>query len=219
MSLLISFEGIEGCGKTTQAELLNSFFTSQGYPCLVTREPGGTKIGDQIRSVLLHPENSHLTLKAELFLYLASRAQHVEEIIVPALKEGKIIICDRFVDSTVVYQGLVQGIDLAVIDELNQMATSGITPDLTFFIDCPVEKGLKRALERCERKDQEIDDTRFENKELDFHYKVRNGYLELARRKPGRIKVIDGDRDVMVIHREISSLVSERLERTIKGLR
>jgi len=219
MSLFISFEGIEGCGKTTQADLLNSFLISLGYSCLVTREPGGTKIGDQIRLMLLQSENVDLTLKAELFLYIASRAQHVEEVILPALKEGKVVICDRFIDSTIVYQGLVQGIDLNIIDDLNRIATSGIKPDLTFFIDCPVEMGLKRAWTRCELKDQEVDDTRFESKELDFHYKVRNGYLKLARKEPERIRVIDGNRDVLIIHGEISSIVSEKLKEKPKGLR
>jgi dTMP kinase len=211
MSLLISFEGIEGCGKTTQVDLLHNFLISQGYSCLVTREPGGTKIGDQIRSVLLHSGNSDLTLKAELFLYLASRAQHVAEVILPALKEGKVILCDRFIDSTVVYQGLVQGIDPTVIDDLNRMVTAGIKPDLTFIIDCPVEMGLKRAWGRVEIEDQRVDDLRFESKDLDFHRKVRNGYLELARKEPERIKVIDGNRDIMVIHKEIASLVMKHL--------
>jgi dTMP kinase len=217
MSLLISFEGIEGCGKTTQADLLNNFLTGKGYCCLVTREPGGTRIGDQIRAVLLHSGNSDLTLKAELFLYLASRAQHVEEVIVPALKEGRVVICDRFVDSTLVYQGLVQGIELALIDELNRMATSGVSPDLTLFIDCPVATGLKRARRRGERKNQGVDDTRFEQKELDFHYRVRSGYLELAGKEPERIKVIDGKQDIMRIHREIVSLVSEKLGEKKRG--
>jgi len=212
MSLLISFEGIEGCGKTTQADLLNTFLTSQGYACLVTREPGGTRIGDQIRSLLLHSENTDLALKAELFLYIASRAQHVEEVILPALRAGRMIICDRFIDSTTVYQGLVQGIDLAVIDDLNRMATSGIKPDLTFIIDCPVEDGLKRAWGRIEIKDRTIDDVRFENKDMDFHRRVRDGYLSLATREPERIRVIAGNRERMVIHRDIASLVSEKLK-------
>ena len=212
MSLLISFEGIEGCGKTTQANLLNNFLTSQGYACLVTREPGGTRIGDQIRSLLLHSENTDLALKAELFLYIASRAQHVEEVILPALRAGRMIICDRFIDSTTVYQGLVQGIDLAVIDDLNRMATSGIKPDLTFIIDCPVEDGLQRAWGRIEIKDRTIDDVRFENKDMDFHRRVRDGYLSLATREPERIRVIDGNRERMMIHRDIASLVSEKLK-------
>lgn len=128
------------------------------------------------------------------------------------------ILCDRFIDSTIVYQGFVQGIDRSMIDDLNRMAASGIKPDLTFFIDCPVEIGLKRAWKRCEQENREVDDTRFESKDLDFHIKVRSGYLELARREPDRIKVIDGNRDMSVIHREISSLVFERLVKKVKGL-
>lgn len=217
MSLFISFEGIEGCGKTTQVGLLNSYLTSLGYPCLVTREPGGTKIGDQIRAILLRAENSDLILKAELFLYMASRAQHVETVILPALSHGHVILCDRFNDSTVVYQGLVQGIDFTLIEELNRVATGGIKPDITFVIDCAVERSLQRAWKRYERNTQDADHTRFERKEIDFHQRVRNGYLALARKEPGRIKVIDGDREALVIHGEISSLVTARLEERVKG--
>jgi len=217
MSLFISFEGIEGCGKTTQVGLLNSYLTSRGYPCLVTREPGGTKIGDQIRAILLRSENSDLTLKAELFLYMASRVQHVETVILPALSQGNLILCDRFSDSTAVYQGLVQGIDFTLIEEMNRIATDGIIPDITLLIDCPVEGSLQRAWKRYEQNAQDADHARFERKEIDFHHRVRKGYLALARKEPGRIKVIDGDRDPLVIHGEISTLVSARLEERVKG--
>lgn len=212
-SLLITFEGIEGCGKTTQAKLLYKYLLSEGHSCLLTREPGGTRIGDKIRVLLLHSGNSELVLKAELFLYLASRCQLMEEAILPALKRGDLVICDRFIDSTVVYQGIVQGIELDLIKELNYIATSGIIPDLTILIDCPVEIGLKRTQTRVKKVKSGNDYRRFEEKELDFHYKVRKGYLELCEKDPERIKRIDGTKGIQTIHKEIVSIVNNRLKR------
>ncbi len=148
MGCFITFEGIEGCGKTTQIKLLEQHLTEKGFKVLLTREPGGCPIADQIRAILLDAANSAMTPSAELLLYAAARSQHVEEVIKPALADDCIVLCDRFTDATVAYQGYGRGLDLDSIGYLNQLATSGLKPQLTILLDCPVEVGLKRALAR-----------------------------------------------------------------------
>ncbi len=190
--LFMTFEGMEGCGKTTQAKRLARRLQGMGVPVIVTLEPGGTRIGKKIRRVLLDARNKALTPLAELMLYAGDRAQHVEEIIQPALRAGKCVICDRFSDATVVYQGMARGQDMKLIRLLNNIVTEGIRPHLTFLLDCPVEVGLRRALGR-NMKGQD----RFEKEALSFHRRVRNGYLDLARKEPKRFVVIDG-----MLHRD-----------------
>ncbi len=181
MSLFISFEGIEGCGKTTQIGLLANDLLCQGYQVLATREPGGCPIADQIRNILLHPGNSAMVPRAELLLYAAARAQHVEEVIRPALQQGKVVLCDRFTDATLAYQGFGRGLDLELIQELNVVAASELVPDVTLLLDMPAEEGLGRAVRR--NTETELDEEgRFELESLEFHRRVRQGYLELARR-------------------------------------
>ena len=148
MGFFITFEGIEGCGKSTQLKLLARTLTAHGHKVTVTREPGGCPISDQVRGILLDADNSTMTPMAELLLYAAARAQHMAEIVVPALKEDGIVICDRFTDATVAYQGYGRQLDLTVINQLNQLATAGLRPDLTILLDCPVEIGLERAFAR-----------------------------------------------------------------------
>jgi dTMP kinase len=179
MSQLITFEGIEGSGKTTQIRLLAESLRQRRIPVIATREPGGCPIADAIRQILLHPGNGALVPRAELLLYAAARAQHVEEVIRPALEQGKTVLCDRFSDATVAYQGFGRNLDLSLIKELNGLATAGIQPDLTLLLDMPVTEGLRRAVRR--NADQPMaDEDRFEREALDFHRRVREGYLYLA---------------------------------------
>jgi dTMP kinase len=188
--LFITFEGIEGCGKTTQVKRLVNRLAEHGIGFISTFEPGGTEIGLAIRKVLLDSRNMRMTPLAELALYEADRAQHVEEVIRPALDQGKWVICDRFFDATVIYQGVARRQDMELIRLLNDRVTGGIRPDITFLLDCPAEIGLARAVHR--NKELSADDQgRFENEEADFHRIVRRGYLELADNDKKRFTVID----------------------------
>jgi len=191
--LFITFEGIEGCGKSTQARRLARRLRLRGIPSVLTLEPGGTAIGATIRHILLSSQNRHLSGLTELLLYAADRAQHVEEVIGPALKAGKWVISDRFMDATVAYQGYARGQDMPFIQLLNERATGGLRPDRTFLLDCPVEIGLVRAMKR-EKESQHQGQDRFEQEKKAFHDAVRQGYLTLASREPDRIVVMDGTR-------------------------
>lgn len=211
MSLFITFEGIEGSGKTTQLEMIKEHLEWKGYKVLATREPGGTDIGERIRAILLNKVGEAIVPWAELLLYVASRAQLVEEVIRPCLEEGKVVLCDRFSDSTAVYQGYARGLDLGAIDTINRLATGGIKPDITFILDCPPEKGLKRAWDRVDTVKEGDKEDRFERFSLEFHNRVRAGYLKLAEEEPDRVKVIKGDRDIPTIHKEICGIIEKRL--------
>jgi dTMP kinase len=188
--LFITFEGIEGCGKSTQIERLEKRLLNHGISLIKTLEPGGTRTGKKIRQMLLDSRNNDLAPLTELILYTADRAQHVEEVIKPALEEGKWIICDRYFDATKAYQGFARGQDLELINLLNDKATNGINPDVTFLLECPVEIGLNRALKRNRELSLESQD-RFEKEKMEFHQKVRDGYLELARKDKKRFVIID----------------------------
>jgi len=205
--VFITFEGIEGCGKSTQAKRLARSLSRLGIAHVVTLEPGGTEIGQKMRLVLLDSRNRALTPLAELMLYAADRAQHVEEVIKPALKDGKWVICDRFSDATVVYQGAARGQDGELIRLLNKVVTDGIRPHVTFLLDCPVEVGLRRARSR-NMKGQD----RFEKEALTFHRKVRKGYLDLARKNRKRFVVLDGTAD----RRKIEVEILRHLDRLLK---
>ena len=187
--MFITLEGIDGCGKTTQAEMLVGWLRGRGHKVLHTREPGGTEIGRKIRAILLDPENKKITGLTELMLYSADRAQHLAEIIEPALKEGCVVVCDRFSDATEAYQGHARGLRLETIEMLTRIATAGRKPDLTLLLDIPADKALSRAKAREE--DGDGKEARFEQESLRFHEKVREGYLKIAAREPGRVKVID----------------------------
>jgi dTMP kinase len=212
--MLITFEGIEGCGKSTQARLLKDHLDEFGVPAVFTREPGGTSIGAIIRRILLDAANSHLSPRAELFLYAADRAQHVDEVIAPALKSGKWVVCDRFFDATTVYQGYARDQDLSKVATINEMACSGIIPDITFLIDCDVKVSLERAVSRHVEKDEKGQD-RFERETIAFHEAVREGYLLVARREPSRFVVVDGSQPVAAVSERIAShlrpWISERI--------
>ena len=212
MVRLISFEGGDGSGKTTQLKLLDNYLASRGKLCLSTREPGGTTLGEMIRKILLEAGKVEIASPTELFLYLADRAQHVHEVIRPALASGRLVLCDRFTDSTLAYQGYGRGVDLDMLRRLNQVASHGITPDVTFLLDCPVEVGLSRTAQRnMNLKSGGSREDRFEQERADFHERVRRGFLELARAEPQRIYVLDASRLTEEVHHEIKKIVDEKL--------
>jgi len=201
LGFFITFEGIEGCGKTTQIGHLTAYLEKTNRPFLLTREPGGTAIGDRIRQILLSSENSKMEPAAEFFLYMAARVQHIRQVVLPALQEGKIVLCDRYADATVAYQGYGRGLDLNWIEETHRRVLGSVKPRLTFLLDLPVEEGLRRAWKRMEN--QAVKEDRFEKEALAFHQRVREGYLLLARMEPQRIIVLDGMRDEQSLHQEI----------------
>lgn len=205
-TLFITFEGIEGCGKTTQAGLLIEKLHSIGVPALLTREPGGTRIGDQIRKILLHSENTDMTPMAELLLYEASRAQHVQQVIRPNLENGIHVICDRYGDASVAYQGVGRNLTPQLVKEANRLATGGLQPDVTFLIDIAPEQGLSRARARNLAFDFAIKEGRFEEEDIIFHRKVREGYLALAQETPDRFRLIDGKGKVEAVNQKIQEI-------------
>lgn len=193
MGFFITFEGIEGCGKTTQLRRLAADLQADGHAVLLTREPGGCAIADTLRQVLLDSANHAMAPATELLLYAAARAQHVAEVIGPALDAGKIVLCDRFIDATLAYQGYGRGLDLGLIKELNRIATGSVTPDLTLLFDFSPAEGLTRARRR-NAGSSGPDEGRFEAESLAFHQRVRQGYLDLATRD-ARFRVIDANGD------------------------
>lgn len=217
MGFFITFEGVEGCGKTTQIKLLAEHLAARGISTVLTREPGGCAIADKIRAILLDAGNSALSPLAELMLYAAARAQHVTEVISPALKAGKIVLCDRFCDATVAYQSFGRGIDRSVIDDLNVHACQGIAPDLTVLFDCDPAVGLERACRRIEATSGPREE-RFELEALAFHHRVRAGYLDLAAKEPQRFVTINGSETIEEIFAAISSQVVVRIPEALSAV-
>lgn len=209
--MFITFEGPEGSGKTTQIRLLHEALSKRGVPVIVTREPGGTPVGDQIRKILLDAGNRDMVPVCELLLYWAARAQHVEEVIRPALKSGKLVLCDRYTDSTVAYQGFARGIDFTSLSDLDRIATQNLKPDLTLLFDLPVEVGLARAHGRMQGQTGADREDRFENEKLEFHRKVRDGFLELAKQESGRFVVLDAASEPQVLHVQVLKIVTDAL--------
>ncbi len=201
--MFITLEGIEGAGKTTQIKDMVAFFESRGRTCTVTREPGGTAIGQKIRSILLDPECSSMAALAELLLYNADRVQHVETVIKPALAAGKTVICDRFYDATTVYQGYARGLDIGLIMTLHALVLGGLKPDMTILFDLPTKIGLTRAWKAIRQGDRTHRETRFEKEKLEFHEKIRAGYLDMARQEPSRFTIIDARQDPIRVKEEI----------------
>lgn len=191
--MFITLEGIEGCGKSTQGRMVLDHLQQRGVSALWTRQPGGCDLGVRLRSLLLGREGEGLTPLSELFLYLADRAQHVAEVIRPALAAGTVVLCDRFTDSTVAYQGYGRGLDVSLIHQLNTVAVNGCWPDLTLILDLPVETGLARARSRNADQGQTESEGRFEAEETAFHQRIRDGYLALAAENPSRYVVIPAD--------------------------
>lgn len=200
--LFITFEGADGCGKTTQLNLLRDYLEKSGYEVILTREPGGKGLGEKIREILLNYDGE-VSDRCESFLFLADRAQNIDTIVKPAVQSGKIVLCDRHTDSSVAYQGYGRGLDIDRINMLNNLATDGIKPDLTFVFDIDTETSMQRV-------GQEKD--RMENAGVEFHTKVRNGYLELAKKEPHRIKVIDAAKSIDEVHNEVIKLFMENFD-------
>lgn len=203
MSLFVTFEGPDGSGKTTQARLLAEFLRERGYAVELTREPGGTEIGEQIRQVLLSTRNRAMRDETEVLLFSAARAQIVAELIRPALAAGKIVLCDRYYDSTLAYQGYGLGLDLDALRAITRFATGGLAPQLTFYVDVPAEVGLARR--------QRGKTNRLDQKDVAYHTRVRNGYLELARAEPTRFVIIDGTRAIEYVQQDIRARMMKEL--------
>jgi len=202
--LFITLEGVDGCGKTTQARLLAEWLVAQvPQPAgvVLTRQPGGTVIGEQLRELVLSPQN-HITPEAELFLYLADRAVHVAEVVVPALDRGCVVVCERYTDSTLAYQGYGRGLDLKLLRHLNEMATEGVTPDLTLVLNIPAAE-VRLDASRLDR---------LESAGGDFRERVADGFRALARGEPERVKILDGMQSIQAVHEQIIALVGALLE-------
>ena len=198
----ITFEGSEGSGKSTQIELAQQYLESKGKNVLFLREPGGVKISENIRNILLDTETKDMTDECETLLYMAARAQLVSEIIIPALNSGKVILCDRFLDSTVAYQGYGNGVDIEKIKNIGKFVTQGFTPDLTFLFDLNVEEGFARINRSKDR---------IEQRGIDYHSRVRSGYLEIAKSEPDRVKLIDARKS----KEEIQSMVQKHIDQLL----
>ena len=213
MARFITFEGIEGSGKSTQVEMAAGVLKRRFPDLLHIREPGGTDIGEKIRDILLHSDSTGMERVTELLLYEASRAELIGKVIRPALEEDRIIICDRFTDSTLAYQAYGRRLDEGIVIGANELATEGLKPDLTIILDLDPEVGLSRAWGRIDDLDDEKDkaEDRFEREAIDFHKRVRDGYLAIAKADPKRYKVVDGNREISVIHRDICAIINRLL--------
>ena len=197
--LFITFEGPDGCGKTTQMKLLAEYFEKKGKEVVLTREPGGKGLGEKVREILLNYDGE-VSDRCESFLFLADRAQNIDIIVNPAVKEGKIVLCDRHIDSTVAYQGYGRGLNIDRINMLNNLAKNGKKPDLTLVFDVDVETSMKRVGKEKDRMD---------SAGIDFHNRVRKGYLELAKQEPKRIKVLDATKSIEEIHKDVINILAE----------
>lgn len=205
----VTFEGSEGCGKTTQIKLAATSLAERGIPVFETAEPGGTPLGRRIREILLNRGSCTIGAEAELLLFAAARAQHVRETILPALKEGTWILCDRFADATVAYQGFGRGLDADFIRILNAFSALSLKPDMTLLFDLPVATGLARAEKRAAGGRPETAEDRFEHEDHAFHERIRKGYLTLAAGELDRFRIIDGAADVETVHREVCRCLAE----------
>ncbi len=201
----ITFEGPEGSGKSTQVKLLQDFFSTKNLPSIITREPGGTKNAEVIRDLVVKDRAEEWAKTAELLLYLAARNEHVEKVIKPALRQGKMVICDRFCDSTTAYQGYGNNMDINQIEQLNIIASSGIKPDLTFVLDIDPKIGIKRSVSRHNT------ETRYESMNIEYHIKVREGFLKIAQNNPKTHIIIDANQDIKTITQQINKIIITRL--------
>lgn len=211
--LFITFEGLEGAGKSTQAQILVDHLKSEGYPVTLVREPGGTAIGEEIRNLLADPRFDELSPLAEVFLFAASRSQLVEQVVRPYLGEGTIVVCDRFADATLAYQGYGRGVHPTQIREVNDMCTWGVRPDLTFLLDIEPAKGLSRVRTRSVATLTQMD--RFEQLDLAFYVRVREGYLEMASEEPLRFRVLEANGEPEALTARIISLTMKEVRKRI----
>jgi dTMP kinase len=198
--LLITLEGPDGSGKSTLVNLLSSYLQEKGYEIILTREPGGTKIGEKIRDIILDNENIDMSYTTEALLYAASRAQHVYEKIIPGLRDGKIIICERFVHSSLVYQGIGRGLGIEKIKEINDFAIQGVKPDITLFFDIDPEVALERKINKNTG-------DRLEREDIAFHRKVYEGYLKIKEMYPDEIKIIDANKTIDEIFTQVKNII------------
>ena len=210
---MITFEGIEGSGKTTQIKRLIPLLEAKGCDYMLTREPGATQVGGKIREILLDAAHSTMLPLTELLLYEADRAQHIHEVIKPALQAKKVVISDRFSDATTVYQGYGRGLDLKLIEHIHKMVLGGLKPDMTLLLDLPVQAGLERAWQRINAASTSMPEDRFEKEAIDFHERVRQGYLTLAENEPERFHVIDAAQDEQAVGERISDVVSQGINK------
>jgi dTMP kinase len=208
---MISFEGLDGAGKTTQMELLERWLQTQSIPYIRTREPGGTALGIELRRLLLDRPDLAITPLAEAFLFQADRAQHFAALVIPALDEGRLVVTDRCLDASIAYQGYARGVGPELVERLSLLATQGIVPDLTILLDLDPAQVHRRTDSAADASGQRAERTRFDAEAEAFHARVREGFRALARQHPGRIKVVDASRSVEEIHREIVELVQTLL--------
>jgi len=216
VSLFIVFEGPEGSGKTTQIHLLRDALRARGYSVVCTREPGGTPIGEQIRTLLHDPQNTEMLPITEALLYSASRAQHVAQVIRPALERGQIVVSDRYAASTMAYQGYGHGLELQMLQQITELVTEGLTPDLTIYLDLEVTIGLKRKLKDSQQGQGEWN--RMDQLDIAFHRRVREGYLEMARQEPSRWMIVDATQSIQWIHEHILERVESLLQKRSLGV-
>ncbi|MBI9078398.1 MAG: dTMP kinase [Pseudodesulfovibrio sp.] len=208
--MFVTFEGIEGTGKTTQIQKVKKYFESRGKEVFLTLEPGGSRVGQELRKMLLHVDNKDLTPITELFLYLADRAQHIAQVIRPELEAGKVVLCDRFADSTIVYQGYGRGLDTKILQQFNEVAVDGLWPDLTVILDIDPELGLKRATLRNIEDGKAEEEGRFEAEHISFHKRIREGYLTWAALNRDRIKVADASSTPDEVFKRIKDIIDTR---------
>lgn len=206
--LFVTFEGVEGSGKSTQVRALEAHLRERGVPTVFSREPGGTPLGEQLRGILLEPSQDGMLPLTELFLYLASRAEHVSRVVRPALEQGAVVVSDRYTDASVAYQGGGRGLGWEVVEPLNRLATDGVKPDITFLLDLDPEEGLARFSGAHGRPTRD----RIESEALEFHRRVRAAYIDASRREPARFVVLDARRDPD----EITRLVAQRVDDLLK---
>ena len=209
--MFITFEGIEGTGKSTQITRVKEYFESLGKEVFLTLEPGGSRVGQELRKMLLHVDNKDITPITELFLYLADRAQHIAQVIRPELEAGKVVLCDRFADSTIVYQGYGRGLDTKVLQQLNDVAVDGLWPDLTILLDIDPEIGLKRATLRNIEDGKAKEEGRFEAEHISFHRRIREGYLTWGALNHNRIKKANAEPAPDQVFEQIKAIIDEKL--------
>jgi dTMP kinase len=208
--LLITLEGIDFCGKTTQAQKLASYLRRKGYKVLLAREPGGDRVAEKVRRVLLSKANSQMTPLTELFLYEAARSQLTQKTILPALKQGKAVVCDRYFDSTLAYQGYGRGLNKRMIGKLNHIAALGLKPNLTLILNVPVKVSLMRGKKKGRKKD------RLEKEKFEFHQRIRKGFLAIARQNRKRIKVVDGTKNIEETWQKVRKVMDSYLSKSNK---
>jgi dTMP kinase len=214
--MFISVEGIEGSGKTTHAMHMVRFLIDNGHNCVITREPGGTRIGEKIRAILLDPLSKDMDPLTELLLYTADRAQHINEYILPLLSEGKMVLCDRYYDATMAYQGFARGLNIGLIEKMHKLLFENLKPDITLLLDLPPEIGLERAWKQINNGNRISKETRFEEERISFHKRVREGYLELARLEPERFRIIDASKDEHEVRVKIINILNVEINRRIE---